>query len=281
MMLFQISQLSLKPMENRQTDKLHKGFVSSDAGSYTLCMEIGLHGFSAAVTHGNELLFEEQMVYPQAAGIAAQSDAVVSALKKNDILYASFRDVKVFFSHPYFSLVPKEYYLQAEPRPWLNFQQGAGTLYHALHNDLEKPEARLFFSVMPEWQLFVKRYFGDVSTYHALAYLIPHKLALQAEGIVVWSYVLPGAQFLLVTNGDQLLFANYFDVPSPEDFAYSVLMVYEVLSLNSAKPCRVIGRQSFTEHGMTLLRDFLPNVVDTEETHAGKNSFVYSLGLLT
>ncbi|MFN5209390.1 MAG: DUF3822 family protein [Bacteroidota bacterium] len=267
-------------MENSQTDKHFKGFVSSDAGAYTLCMEIGLHGFSAAVTHGNELLFEEQMLYPQSAGIAAQSDAVVSALKKNDILYASFKEVKVVFSHPYFSLVPKEYHLKAEPRHWLNFQQGADGLYHALHNDLEKPEARLFFSVMPEWQLFVKRYFGDVSTHHALAYLIPHKLALQTEGIVVWSYVLPGAQFLLVTNGDQLLFANYFDVPSPEDFAYSVLMVYEVLSLNAAKPCRIIGRQAFVEPGIALLRDFLPNVLDKEEMRADKSSFVYSMGLL-
>lgn len=268
-------------MENKRNDMLHKGFVSSDAGAYTLCMEIGLHGFSAAVSHGNELLFEEQMVYPQSAGIAAQSDAVVSALKKNDILYASFKEVKVVFAHPYFSLVPKDFYSQAEPRQWLNFQQGAGELYHALHNDLKKPESRLFFSVMPEWQLFVKRYFGDVSTHHALAYLIPHKLASKSEGIVVWSYVLPGAQFLLVTNGDQLLFANYFDVPSPEDFAYSVLMVYEVLSLNSSKPCRIEGTQPFVAPGIGLLSDFLPHVKHTDEMSAGKSSFVYSLGLLS
>jgi hypothetical protein len=54
-------------------------------------------------------------VYPQAAGIAAQSDAVVSALKKNDILYASFRDVKVFFLIPIFPLFPKSTICRLSP----------------------------------------------------------------------------------------------------------------------------------------------------------------------
>jgi hypothetical protein len=246
-------------MEKDSQSLAENRFVASQAADCTLLLEIGLHGFAMAVYRSGEWLMHDSLAFSPSSAQAARMEAAITHLKKTDVLYASFERVVAYFSDPYFTLLPDDFRTKAEPSAWMHFQHGSESPGPGKHNPVPGMHLGVAFSVMPEWDQFLKRNFGVVSEYHTLVPFLQWISQKPLNDITVWCYATRGGIFAAATNGAALLFANYFDVHEPEDFSYAVLMVYEVLSLNHRKPFRCTGKGPYLAQGMELLESFLPD----------------------
>lgn len=239
----------------------HPNFLISDSKNQKLVMEISGSFLKLIISDlKNTILYLQEIVLDSNIGSSKAIELASILLKKNDVLYSNFSSVLVLFHTPIFTLVPNEFYNQAEKNDWIRFNYGENEMLIAETCEVKNNEATLIYKSNPEWKIFCTRNFLKVKTKHVLASFVDYQLqkTKNVSNASIWILGCLDYLYITVCRNGTLQFVNAFELNSPEDFLYSIMLVFETLGIDINNEIIYFGEVNFELECMELAKKYIP-----------------------
>jgi hypothetical protein len=239
----------------------HPNFLIKDSKNFSLVAEVN-KGFLKLLIADQQknVLYLQEIRWDLSLENSKSIELVTQQLKKNDVLYSNFKEVKLLFHSPLFTIVPIEFSEDAEKLEWLKFNSGNKPVSVTETNLINSIKANLIYQAQPEWKIFFTRNFLNLKSAHFLSSFIDYQL-LKTKKITnpsIWVLGDLDVIYICVSRNETLQFVNIFEINSPEDFVYSILLVYECLGINLNNELIFFGEINFETEAFDLLKKYLP-----------------------
>lgn len=190
----------------------------------------------------------------------------------NTLLFKqNFEEKKVAVANNCFSLVPKTYSENEEEDVFLNLTQGFSDKISIIKNEI-KGEKELVFGVNINMLDKLIDVFQGVRFFHSSAIFLNSIESGKAQEIHI--NLISNFLEIAVTNGDELLFYNNFEINSKEDFLFFTLYVAEKIGLDLNKiPLKYYGNLSPKTEYFQLLKKYIRNISSGEKNKAQKEDY--------
>ena len=191
---------------------------------------------------------------------------------KDPLLKAHYLKVKVMFSNPLFTFIPERLFDDHAVNTYLNFNLLEPDSYFQEQSRVEAIGSRTAFCVYREAKIVVNKYYPQNVVFHASSPLIEGTLKENRTGkrVLIYAANLGEIEVLAVDNG-KLLFYNYFQVGSEEEFIYFPLYVVQQLWITREGVELLVGGILDNKHSRTkMLRTYF-NFVDQLTLPQGMN----------
>src|SRR5699024_3349513 len=143
-------------------------------------------------------------------------------------------EIKVIYSHPYFALVPRPYFLEERLSDYLKFNTKLISTDQLTFDRLKNLNANMVYVPFTNINNYLFEEFGEFSYAHAMTEFLDQCLKQKSEEKTdVYINVFPTHFDLCVFEKGKLKLSNAYDYFAPEDFVYYVLFVFEQLKLNT------------------------------------------------
>ncbi len=217
-------------------DFVEKSFDKKLCTSYSLSILIGMDSLFYLISdRQNQILALHHYSFLTKKGeTLSLKESIQIKLLRDELLRSTFKDVTIGFALPKFTLLPRKLYNENEKDVYLKNiikdEQG----YQLLTDHLEDLGVSNIYPIKNEVIHLVKGYFPVSKIYHNISSLfLAFKKEIQHQkGKHIFINV-QDKQFLqlLFLDGKELIFSNFFEYKSSEDFIYYVLMVYSQFRL--------------------------------------------------
>ena len=259
-MLFLMPMQDLEQIKENKTYN-HPNFLIKESKNLSLIAEVN-KGFLKLLIADQQknILFLQVINWDVNLDNAKAIDLVTLLLKKNDILYSNFKEVKLLFHSSLFTLVPTEFYDETNKTEWLKFNAGDKNVSVTETNNVKSIKANLIYQAQPEWKIFFTRNFLNLKTSHFLSSFIDYQIkkTKNISNPSIWVLGDIDSIYICVTRNEILQFANVFELNAPEDFVYSIMLVYESLGIDLSNELIFFGEINFEQEAIDLLKKYLP-----------------------
>lgn len=258
--------LFLRPMQYLEQIKEnktynHPNFLIKESKNFSLIVEVNTGNLKLLISDQQKnILYLQEIKWDIYLDNSKAIDLVTLLLKKNDVLYSSFKEVKLLFHSGLFTLVPLEFVDETSKIEWLKFNAGDKSIGVTDTDIIASINANIIYQAQPEWKIFFTRNFLNLKTSHYITSFIDYQIS-KTKNIShpsIWVFGDYDSVFISVTRNQILLFANVFELNSPEDFVYSTLLVYESLGIDLNNELIFFGEINFEEEAVELLKKYLP-----------------------
>lgn len=148
-------------------------------------------------------------------------------------LASTIDELKVFYAHSLFSLVPRSYFEEEKLSDYLKYNIHLLPTDELSFDKLKKIEANLAYIPFTNINNYLFEKFGEFTYKHVVSVFIDQCIKLaDPEKTEMFIQVFPTHLSLCVFDEGELQIANNFDYYSPEDFIYYVLFVIENLKID-------------------------------------------------
>nr|WP_299339240.1 DUF3822 family protein [Allomuricauda sp.] len=204
-----------------------------------LSIQIGLNGlsFCALDSISNDILAYEKIRFKSLSTPYLLLKEVKEALNKNNIKNTSFGEIVVIHKNPLFSLVPKTLFDENELPNYLKFNTKIMANDHIVFDELKNHDIINVYVPFTNVNNYFFDLFGEFEFKHSGTVLISTLLSQNkaSSDTVCYGYVDEKEMEIVVVSEKKLLFYNYFEYSTPEDFLYYLLFVLEQLNLDTTK----------------------------------------------
>lgn len=204
-----------------------------------LSIQIGLNGlsFCALDSISNEILAYEKIRFKTSSTPYLLLKEIKEALNRTNIKNTSFSEIVVIHKNGLFSLVPKPLFDEKELPNYLKFNSKIMANDHIVFDELENHEMVNIYVPFTNVNNYFFDLFGEFEFKHSASVLIPTLLNQNRSSseTICYAYVEEKEMEIVVVSEKKLLFYNYFEYSTPEDFLYYLLFVLEQLNLDTTK----------------------------------------------
>jgi hypothetical protein len=258
--------LILEPMQELEQIKEnkiynHPSFLIKESKSFSLIVEVSKGILRLLISDDQKnILYLQEIKWDTNIENSKAIELVTLLLKKNDILYSNFKEVKLLFHSSLFTIVPTEFYNETSNLEWLRFNAGDKHVSVTETNLINFINANLIYQAQPEWKLFFTRNFLNLKTSHFLVSFIEYQIkkTKKISNPSIWVLGDVDSIFICVTRNEMLQFANTFEINAPEDFVYSIMLIYESLGIDLNNELIYFGEINFEQEAINLLKKYLP-----------------------
>ncbi len=258
--------LFLRPMQYLEQIKEnktynHPNFLIKESKNFSLIVEVNTGYLKLLISDQQKnILYVQEIKWDINLDNSKAIDLVTLLLKKNDVLYSSFKEVKLLFHSGLFTLVPAEFVNETSNIEWLKFNAGDKSVSVTETNTIASINANIIYQAQPEWKIFFTRNFLNLKSSHYITNFIDYQIrkTKHISHPSIWVFGDYDSVFISVTRNQILQFANVFELNAPEDFVYSTLLVYESLGIDLNNELIFFGEINFEEEAVELLKKYLP-----------------------
>src|SRR5690625_4598269 len=215
-------------MEKAQEIKIKKSFK-------ILSILISRDGFYFCVNHENKRITDfnfKRFSSPKTPEELLKEIHLSFTDVFNEQKLKEITDVKVFYAHALYALVPRPYFLEDKLSDYLKFNVGLMSTDEITFDKLKTINANLVYVPFTNINNFIYDQVGEFTFKHATGIFIDQCKQENQDGITVYANVFLSHFDLCVFEENELILCNSFDYFSAEDFVYYILFVFEQLKLN-------------------------------------------------
>lgn len=224
--------------------------------------ELQKNGFNILLLNAaNDIVLLQSIKWNEEFSVADAIELISSKLKKSDIFYSTFKSNKIYFHSENYTLVPADFSEVNSSLEWLIFNAGKIQNNLMQQSPVKYCNAIIHYQIAAEWKLFFARNFIGYQSFNALKGPIEYQLKKYKENYsaVMSCYTEENLIHIIVSRNEILLFANSFQIKSPEDIMYSILLVRENLGLADDSICIYFGNASYENEALNLLKSYKIN----------------------
>ena len=207
-------------------------FEIAKTKNYILSIQVCLDGFSFFIFDTNE----KRMVAIKNSPLKISSEDLLARrlkewLETEELLKFQFKSVRIYFYTENFTLVPAEYLGYEKNRNLTSvlFDKKLGTNF--IENKIENLNLSLFYPVSQDVLSVLNQFFNKgFEINHAIKNLFqpPVKSVKRYLSII---HTTKKYFYLLIFEGKNLLLANCFQTPHPNDLVYNVINTFQQLEI--------------------------------------------------
>ncbi len=201
----------------------------------SLSIQLSLNGFSFFISsqqlNSDALAFRFDSRKSEKELLEVLSDFII----KHEVLQQNFRKVTITYSDYIFSVVPQEIFQEEQKENYLKYNVKPLASDQLFHTNVLQNE--IVFSIPEVIKTKLEEYYDITQFNHLSSVLLNHisKEYKQSLSHRIFIYSYEDFFYVLVLNGQQLLFCNTFPYETTGDFLYYLLFAFEQLNLNSTK----------------------------------------------
>lgn len=179
-----------------------------------------------------------------------------------DEVLAEVKEMQLLFSHPYFALVPRPYFLENRLSDYLKFNTKLLPTDEMAFDKLQNENANLVYVPYTNINNFLIEKFGEFHYQHAISvFLEQSKNYVDAQQNQVFLNIYPSHFDMLIFKKGTLWLCNSYFYFAPEDLVYYVLFALEQLDLNPHKVLLEICGEITEEDTLhNLISTYIKNV---------------------
>ncbi|WP_240740119.1 DUF3822 family protein [Flagellimonas allohymeniacidonis] len=219
-------------MTEKETKEIENNFNK-------LSIQVGLNGlsFCALDTISNKVLAFEKIPFKTASTPYLLLKELKQILNTNNIKNTSFEEVVVIHKNNLFSLVPKPLFNKEELPNYLKFNAKIMANDHIVYDELDNHEMVNVYIPFTNVNNYIFELFGEFEFKHSGSVLISTLLGQSKSSSETMCYVQVSEKEMeiVVVSEKKLLYYNFFEYSSPEDFLYYLLFTFEQLNLDTSE----------------------------------------------
>lgn len=166
-------------------------------------------------------------------------------VRNNNLLKASFRDVKVVVNSVVSTIVPSVMYEEAQAKEYLDFNHEPQENSKVMSNEMKLLDAHNVFSIPALTSSLIHHSFKKPRVFHSSNPLVEGLLSLYKNKIDINLFISSdgSSMELVIIRSGKLLLYNQFAYNTPADFIYFMLFACEQLQLNPEQiPVILLGK---------------------------------------
>lgn len=222
------------------TEKATKIPSSDTTGEFKkLSIQVGLNGLSFCVldTISNKILAFEKTTFKTASTPYLVLKELKAMLNKENINTSKYEEVVVIHKNNLFSLVPKALFDEKELPNYLKFNSKLMANDHIVFDEIPNHDIVNVYVPFANVNNYIFDLFGEFVFKHSGSVLTSTLLNQNRNSghPVCYVQVAEKEMEIVIISGKKLLFYNYFEYSTSEDFLYYLLFSMEQLQVNLEK----------------------------------------------
>ncbi|WP_245912093.1 DUF3822 family protein [Flagellimonas meridianipacifica] len=243
------------------TEKENK---SIDNNFKKLSIQVGLNGlsFCALDTISQKILAHESIPFKTTSTPYLLLKELKTILNENNLSNTSFKEVMVVHKNGFFSMVPKPLFNKEELPNYLKFNAKMMANDFVVFDELVNHELVNVYIPFANVNNYVFDLFGEFTFKHSGSILVSSLLNNSSQSIEPYCYVQVAEREMeiVVISEKKLLFYNYFEHKTKEDFLYYLLFTLEQLELGTENiQLRLFGQIEEGDERYQLCHTYVKN----------------------
>lgn len=222
-------------METGQYLMITNSFKNLQKTTSRLSIQLGLNGFSFFISSQKLNSDAYSIILEGRKSEKEILEILFDFIIKNEVLQQNFSQVTVTYSDYIFAVVPKAMFEEKHIAEYLKFNvkhlESDNLFYNTVYSN------KIVFSIPEIIKRQLENYYTISSYNHLSSILLKYisKEYKQNIGHRIFIYTYKGFFYLMILNGQDLLFCNTFPYESTGDFLYYLLFTFEQLNLDPTK----------------------------------------------
>ena len=208
--------------------------------NYTLTIQHSLDGLSFVIFDNAEQKFIALKHYQYSTKDIILQDIIKELQEKEDWKLEDFKNVNILIDNNLNTLIPKDFFQEEAKEQYLSLLN-IDNNYIVMTDDIQECEAVNVFSCNDKLD-FLNH---NVKTYHCSTILIKKLIKDFSDRNAetrAFINVKNNSYELIILNNDKLVFHNYFNFKTKEDFIYFILFTFDQLNIdNESIPLYFMG----------------------------------------
>lgn len=230
-----------------------------------LSIQVGLNGlsFCALDTISKKILAYENIPFKTTSTPYLLLKELKTVLNTQNLSNTSFNEVMVVHKNGFFSMVPKALFNKEELPNYLKFNAKMMANDLVVFDELDNHDLVNVYIPYTNINNYIFDLFGEFTFKHNGSVLVSSLLDHSNSSTASYSYVQVTAREMeiVVVSEKKLLFYNYFEYKSKEDFLYYLLFTLEQLNLDRESiQLRLFGQIEADDELFELCHAYIRNV---------------------
>ena len=242
-----------------------KGNSTIEDNFKKLSIQVGLNGlsFCALDTISKKILAYENIPFKTTSTPYLLLKELKTVLNTQNLSNTSFNEVMVVHKNGFFSMVPKALFNKEELPNYLKFNAKMMANDLVVFDELDNHDLVNVYIPYTNINNYIFDLFGEFTFKHNGSVLVSSLLDHSNSSTASYSYVqvTEREMEIVVVSEKKLLFYNYFEYKSKEDFLYYLLFTLEQLNLDREKiQLRLFGQIEADDELFELCLAYIRNV---------------------
>ena len=230
-----------------------------------LSIQVGLNGlsFCALDTISKKILAYENIPFKTASTPYLLLKELKAVLNTKNLSHTSFNEVMVVHKNGFFSMVPKPLFNKEELPNYLKFNAKMMANDLVVYDELDNHELVNVYIPYANVNNYIFELFGEFTFKHSGSVLVSSLLDHTSSSASNYCYVQIAEREMeiVVVSEKKLLFYNYFEYKTKEDFLYYLLFSLEQLNLDREHiQLRLFGQIDEDDDLFQLCHTYVSNV---------------------
>lgn len=251
------------------------------SSQYIVSIQLALDGFSFVITDSERnklIVFHYQpvsMSLPEIDFFNAADDY----FKGQVFFQESYKEVRVFFSFPKYTLLPASFFKLESLKKYFEFNHKLGEFEELNYDRLNHGNIYNVFAIPSDLSSIVVNYFNSFKVIHASSIFIDMSINMSknSDDTNLFVHLHDKYFFIVAVRKNELVFSNCFEYEGTSDFIYFVMNVVEQLKFNPNDiKVYAMGDIYKLSNNLLIMKRYLKNVSLFEAF--SEDNFSYGFG---